>query len=219
MSNSGVLTLVHDIGLARSSSIWDGCRSEWVVRGQLRAPARAALLHPTCWTVRRSRSLLTVALAHPCMRGPSQCHAQHTHECTHQRAHTCVTHTLAHAGCNNTQKGPTGDNIGLAAHRRARAPGPRLAVVSYMMFPSQGHLPPCRAHYLCPRRHTLPLAALVPRPPAPDPARFLRRGSTSPFPSVEPRLRSGVWSGGTLGGAAAPARRRFAAGAYAGAST
>ena len=109
-----------------------------MVRRQLHAPARAALLHPTCWTVRRSRSLLTVALAHPCMRGPSQCHAQHTHECTHQRAHTCVTHALAHTCCDNRQKGPMEDNVRLTAHRRAQASGPRLAVVGYMMSPSQG---------------------------------------------------------------------------------
>ena len=164
-----------------------------MVRRQLHAPARAALLHPTCRTVRRSRSLLTVALAHPCMRGPSQCHAKHTHECTHQRAHTRVTHTLAHASCTNTHKGPMEDNVGLPAHRRARAPGPRPAVASYMMFPIPGAT--CRravapvALYLCPRRRTPPLAALVPRPPAPDPAWLLRRNPTSPSPSAEPRLR------------------------------
>ena len=191
-----------------------------MVRGQLHAPARAALLHPTCWTVRRSRSLPTVALAHPCMRGPSQCHVQHTHECTHQRAHTRVTHTPAHACCNNTQKGPMEDNVGLTAHRRARASGPRQDVVSYMMFPSRGHLPPRSpaAYHLRPRRRPPSSAPLVSRPTAPRPSRALPRWPTRPQPSAppttEPRRSLGVWSGGGRGHcpAALPVRRRSAAG-------
>ena len=184
-----------------------------MVRRQLHAPARAALLHPTCWTVRRSRSLLTVAPAHPCMRGPSQCHAQHTYAGTHKRAHTCVTHTPAHACCNNRQKGPMVDKFRLTALRRAQAWGPRPAVVGYMMFPSQGSrtVTCCcpAADYLRPCRRPPPLAPLVPCLLAPGPARPHLAAPHLP-PTRGPRLRSGVWPGGgaLAGGVAQPSPLR-----------
>ena len=153
------------------------------------------------------------------MRGPSQCHAQHTYAGTHKRALTCVTHTPAHACCNNRQKGPMVDKFRLTALRRAQAWDPRPAVAGYMMFPSQGSrtVTCCcpAADYLRPCRRPSPLATLVPCLLAPGPARPHLAAPHLPStrgPPVEVRSVAG----GGIGRRRCPARRRFAVAAYAG---